>query len=247
MAGHSKFKNIMHRKGAQDKKRSTLFSKLSREITVASKAGLPDPDMNARLRSAVIAARKEGMPKDNIDRAINKGSGGDGENYEEVRYEGFGPGGVSLIVETLTDNRNRTATNVRTAVSKNGGNLGAGGSVSHGFDRLGLITYGSGAGDADKIFEAALEAGAEDVSSTEDGHEIWVAIESLHEVTKALEPVLGEAEGAKLAWRPQTMVTVGEDDAAKLLKLIDALDDDDDVQTVWGNYDVPEDVMEKLG
>ena len=247
MAGHSKFKNIMHRKGAQDKKRSTLFSKLSREITVASKAGLPDPDMNARLRSAVIAARKEGMPKDNIDRAINKGSGGDGENYEEVRYEGFGPGGVSLIIETLTDNRNRTATNVRTAVSKNGGNLGAGGSVSHGFDRLGLITYGSGAGDADKIFEAALEAGAEDVSSTEDGHEIWVAIESLHEVTKALEPVLGEAEGAKLAWRPQTMVTVGEDDAAKLLKLIDALDDDDDVQTVWGNYDVPEDVMEKLG
>jgi len=247
MAGHSKFKNIMHRKGAQDKKRSTLFSKLSREITVAAKMGLPDPDMNARLRSAVIAARKEGMPKDNIDRAINKSQGGDGDNYEEVRYEGFGPGGVSLIIETLTDNRNRTATNVRTAVSKNGGNLGAGGSVSHGFDRLGLITYGAAAGDADKVFEAALEAGAEDVTSTDDGHEIWVAIESLHEVTKALEPVLGEAEGAKLAWRPQTMVTVGEDDAGKLLKLIDTLDDDDDVQTVWGNYDVPEEVMERLG
>ncbi|SDD18668.1 DNA-binding regulatory protein, YebC/PmpR family [Sphingomonas sp. YR710] len=246
MAGHSKFKNIMHRKGAQDKKRSSLFSKLSREITVAAKMGLPDPDMNARLRSAVIAARKEGMPKDNIDRAINKSQGGDGENYEEVRYEGFGPGGVALIIETLTDNRNRTATNVRTAVSKNGGNLGAGGSVSHGFDRLGLITYAASAGDADKVFEAALEAGAEDVSSTEDGHEIWVAIESLHEVTKALEPVLGEASGAKLAWRPQTMVTVGEEDAAKLLKMIDTLDDDDDVQTVWGNYDVPEDVMEKL-
>lgn len=247
MAGHSKFKNIMHRKGAQDKKRSSLFSKLSREITVAAKMGLPDPDMNARLRSAVIAARKEGMPKDNIDRAINKSQGGDGENYEEVRYEGFGPGGVALIIETLTDNRNRTATNVRTAVSKNGGNLGAGGSVSHGFDRLGLITYPASAGDADKVFEAALEAGAEDVSSTEDGHEIWVAIEALHEVTKALEPVLGEASGAKLAWRPQTMVTVGEEDAAKLLKMIDTLDDDDDVQTVWGNYDVPEDVMEKLG
>jgi len=247
MAGHSKFKNIMHRKGAQDKKRSTLFSKLSREITVAAKMGLPDPDMNARLRSAVIAARKEGMPKDNIDRAINKSQGGDGDNYEEVRYEGFGPGGVSLIIETLTDNRNRTATNVRTAVSKNGGNLGAGGSVSHGFDRLGLINYAASAGDADKVFEAALEAGAEDVSSTEDGHEIWVAIESLHEVTKALEPVLGEAESAKLAWRPQTMVTVGEEDAVKLLKMIDTLDDDDDVQTVWGNYDVPEDVMEKLG
>jgi YebC/PmpR family DNA-binding regulatory protein len=246
MAGHSKFKNIMHRKGAQDKKRSSLFSKLSREITVAAKMGLPDPDMNARLRSAVIAARKEGMPKDNIDRAINKSQGGDGENYEEVRYEGFGPGGVALIIETLTDNRNRTATNVRTAVSKNGGNLGAGGSVSHGFDRLGLITYAASAGDADKVFEAALEAGAEDVSSTEDGHEIWVAIESLHEVTKALEPVLGEASGAKLAWRPQTVVTVGEEDAAKLLKMIDTLDDDDDVQTVWGNYDVPEDVMEKL-
>jgi YebC/PmpR family DNA-binding regulatory protein len=247
MAGHSKFKNIMHRKGAQDKKRSTLFSKLSREITVAAKMGLPDPDMNARLRTAVIVARKEGMPKDNIDRAINKSQGGDGDNYEEIRYEGFGPGGVSLIIETLTDNRNRTATNVRTAVSKNGGNLGAGGSVSHAFDRLGLISYGSAAGDADTVFEAALEAGAEDVSSTDDGHEIWVAIESLHEVAKALEPLLGEAEGAKLAWRPQTMVTVGEDDAGKLLKLIDSLDDDDDVQTVWGNYDVPEDVMERLG
>ncbi|TZG26129.1 YebC/PmpR family DNA-binding transcriptional regulator [Sphingomonas montanisoli] len=247
MAGHSKFKNIMHRKGAQDKKRATLFSKLSREITVAAKMGLPDPAMNARLRSAVITARKEGLPKDNIERSINKASANDGANYEEVRYEGFGPGSVSLIIETLTDNRNRTATNVRTAVSKNGGNLGAGGSVSHAFDRLGLINYPASAGDADKVFEAALEAGAEDVTSTEDGHEIWTAIDAIHEVSKALEPVLGEPEGAKLAWRPQTMVTVGEEDAAKLLKLIDALDDDDDVQTVWGNYDVPEDVMEKLG
>ena len=247
MAGHSKFKNIMHRKGAQDKKRSALFSKLSREITVAAKTGLPDPAMNARLRAAVIAARAGGMPKDNIERSINKAAGGEGDNYEEVRYEGFGPGGVSLIIETLTDNRNRTATNVRTAVSKNGGNLGASGSVSHGFDRMGLINYPAGAGDADKVFEAALEAGAEDVASSEDGHEIWTATDSLHEVAKALEAVLGEAEGTKLAWRPQTMVTVDESDAAQLFKLIDALDDDDDVQTVWGNYDVPDAVMEKLG
>ena len=247
MAGHSKFKNIMYRKGAQDKKRSALFSKLSREITVAARAGLPDPDMNARLRSAVIAARKEGMPKDNIERSINKASGGDGENYEEVRYEGFGPGGVALIVETLTDNRNRTATNVRLGFSKNGGNLGAAGSVSHGFDRMGLVSYPAGAGDADKVFEAALEAGAEDVESGEDGHSIWTTPEALHEVAKALEPVLGEAEGVKLAWRPQTQVTVGETDAAQLMKLIDTLEDDDDVQTVWGNYDVPDEVMEKLG
>ncbi len=247
MAGHSKFKNIMHRKGAQDKKRSALFSKLSREITVAARMGLPDPNMNARLRQAVITARKEGLPKDNIERSINKAAGGDAANYEEIRYEGFGPGGVALIIEALTDNRNRTATNVRTAVSKNGGNLGAGGSVSHGFDRLGLISYPASAGDAEKVFEAALEAGAEDVSSSEDGHEIWTAQEALHEVAKALEAVLGEADGAKLAWRPQTMVSVGEEDAGKLLKLIDALDDDDDVQTVWGNYDVPEEVMAKLG
>jgi YebC/PmpR family DNA-binding regulatory protein len=247
MAGHSKFKNIMHRKGAQDKKRSALFSKLSREITVAAKMGLPDPNANARLRAAVLAARAGGMPKDNIERAISKASGNDGENYEEVRYEGFGPGGVSLIIETLTDNRNRTATNMRTIVSKNGGNLGASGSVSHGFARLGLITYPAKAGDAEKVFEAALEAGADDVESDEDGHQVWTSIESLHEVAKALEAALGEAEGTKLAWRPQTMVAVAQDDAAQLLKLIDALDDDDDVQTVWGNYEVPEEVMADLG
>ena len=247
MAGHSKFKNIMHRKGAQDKKRSGMFSKLSREITVAAKMGLPDPDMNPRLRAAVNAAKAQSMPKDNIQRSIDKASRGDAENYEEIRYEGFGPGGVSLIIEALTDNRNRTATNVRTAVSKNGGNLGASGSVSHAFDRMGLITYPATAGDADKVFEAALEAGAEDVTSSEDGHEIWTSNESLHEVAKALELVLGEAESAKLAWRPQTMVEVGEGDAATLFKLIDALDDDDDVQTVWGNYEVSDAVMEKLG
>jgi YebC/PmpR family DNA-binding regulatory protein len=247
MAGHSKFKNIMHRKGAQDKKRAASFSKLSREITVAAKSGLPDPAMNARLRAAVLTARAGGMPKDNIERAINNASKGDGANYEEIRYEGFGPGGVSLIIEALTDNRNRTATNVKTAVSKNGGNLGAPGAVSHAFDRLGLIAYPAKAGDADTVFEAALEAGAEDCTSDEDGHQVWTSVETLHEVAKALEATLGEGEGAKLAWRPQTMVTVGEGDAATLMKLIDALDDDDDVQTVWGNYDVPDEVMEKLG
>ncbi len=247
MAGHSKFKNIMHRKGAQDKKRAAAFSKLSREITVAAKAGLPDPAMNARLRAAVLTARAGGMPKDNIERAINNASRADGANYEEIRYEGFGPGGVSLIIEALTDNRNRTATNVRTAVSKNGGNLGAGGSVSHAFDRMGLISYPLAVGDGEKVFEAALEAGADDVVSDEDGHQIWTAQGDLHEVAKALEAILGEAEGTKLAWRPQTMVSVGEADAGLLMKLIDALDEDDDVQQVWGNYDVPDDVMEKLG
>ena len=247
MAGHSKFKNIMHRKGAQDKKRAASFSKLSREITVAAKSGIPDPAMNARLRSAVLTARAGGMPKDNIERAINNASKGEGANYEEIRYEGFGPAGVSLIIEALTDNRNRTATNVKTAVSKNGGNLGAPGAVSHAFDRLGLIAYPAKAGDADTVFEAALEAGAEDVTSDEDSHQIWTSVETLHEVAKALETTLGDGEGAKLAWRPQTMVTVGEGDAALLMKLLDALDDDDDVQTVWGNYDVPDEVMEKLG
>jgi YebC/PmpR family DNA-binding regulatory protein len=247
MAGHSKFKNIMHRKGAQDKKRAAAFSKLSREITVAAKSGLPDPAMNARLRSAVITARAGGMPKDNIERAINNASKNDGANYEEIRYEGFGPGGVSLIIETLTDNRNRTATNVKTAVSKNGGNIGAPGAVSHAFNRLGQITYPAKAGDADTVFDAALEAGAEDVSSSEDGHEIWTAQGDLHEVAKALEKALGEPEGVKLAWRPQVMVSVDEKDAGTLMKLLDALDDDDDVQTVWGNYDVSDDVMERLG
>ncbi len=247
MAGHSKFKNIMYRKGAQDKKRSAMFSKLSREITVAAKMGTPDPDMNPRLRAAVLAAKAQSMPKDNIQRAISKASGGDAENYEELRYEGFGPGGVSLIVEALTDNRNRTATNVRTIFAKNGGNLGASGSVSHGFDRLGLIEFPASAGSADHVFEAAIEAGAEDVESDEDGHEIWTAQEDLHGVAKALEAALGEPETVKLAWRPQTPVEVGEEDAGSLVRLIDALEEDDDVQTVWGNYEVSDEVMEKLG
>ncbi len=247
MAGHSKYKNIMYRKGAQDKKRSAAFSKLSREITVAAKMGLPDIDANARLRAAVMAARAQSMPKDNIQRAIDKASGSDTENYEEIRYEGFGPAGISLIVEALTDNRNRTATNVRTAFSKNGGNLGMAGSVSHAFDRLGLISYGAKAGDADTFFEAALEAGAEDVLSTDDGHDVWTSVENLHPIAKALEAALGEPEGVKLAWRPQTEISVGDADAATLLKLIDTLDDDDDVQMVWGNYDIPDDVLERLG
>jgi YebC/PmpR family DNA-binding regulatory protein len=247
MAGHSKFKNIMHRKGAQDKKRSAQFSKLSREITVAAKMGMPDPDMNPRLRAAVNAAKAQSMPKDNIQRAIDKASKGDAENYEEVRYEGYGPSGVAIIVEALTDNRNRTATNVRTAFAKNGGNLGASGAVSHGFDRLGLIEYPGSVGDEDKVLEAAIEAGADDVESDGESHSVWTSVENLHEVARELEKVLGEAEGVKLAWKPTLKVDVGEDSAGTLFKLIDALDDDDDVQTVWGNYEVSEDVMEKLG
>jgi YebC/PmpR family DNA-binding regulatory protein len=247
MAGHSKFKNIMYRKGAQDKKRSAMFSKLSREITVAAKMGLPDPDANARLRAAIIAARAQSMPKDNIQRAIDKATGGDAENYEEIRYEGFGPGGVALIVEALSDNRNRTATNVRTIFSKNGGKLGASGSVIHGFERLGLIENPASAGDDEKVLEAAIEAGADDVESDETGHRIWTSVDSLHEVAKALEAMLGEAEGAKLAWKPQTEVEVRGGDAEQLLKLMDALDEDDDVQTVWGNESIPDDELEKLG
>ena len=246
MAGHSKFKNIMHRKGAQDKKRSAMFSKLSREITVAAKMGTPDPDMNPRLRAAVLAAKAQSMPKDNIQRAIDKSSAGEGDNYEEIRYEGFGPGGVSLIVEALTDNRNRTATNVRTIFSKNGGNLGASGSVTHGFDRLGLISYPASVGDAEKVLEAAIEAGADDVQSDEDGHQIWTSVETLHEVAKALEPMLGEAESTRLGWKPSTEVEVRGDDTAQLMKLIDALEEDDDVQTVWGNERVPDEELANL-
>jgi len=246
MAGHSKFKNIMHRKGAQDKKRAGLFSKLSREITVAARLGMPDPDFNPRLRAAVNAAKAQSVPKDNIQRAIDKASKGDGENYEEIRYEGYGPGGVALIVEALTDNRNRTATNVRTAFAKNGGNLGASGAVSHGFERLGLIEYPASAGDEDKVLEAAIEAGADDIESDEDGHAIWTSIDVLHPVARELEKALGDAAAVKLAWKPGLKVEVGADDAATLLKLIDVLDDDDDVQMVWGNYEISDEVMEQL-
>ena len=254
MAGHSKFKNIMHRKGAQDKKRSAAFSKLSREITVAAKMGTPDPDMNPRLRLAVNAAKAQSMPKDNLQRAIDKASKGDAENYEEVRYEGYGPSGIAIIVEALTDNRNRTATNVRTAFAKNGGNLGASGAVSHGFERLGLIEYPGSVGDEDKVLEAAIEAGAEDVQSDMgDGdenpgsHQIWVSVDALHEVARELEKTLGEAEGVKLAWKPNLTVEVDADTVSTLMKLVDTLEDDDDVQTVWGNYEISDEVMETLG
>ncbi len=246
MAGHSKFKNIMHRKGAQDKKRSNLFSKLSREITVAAKMGTPDPDMNPRLRLAVNNAKGQSMPKDNIQRAIDKASGGDDENYEEIRYEGYGPGGSAIIVEALTDNRNRTATAVRTAFAKNGGNLGTAGSVAHGFERLGLIIYPADAGDEDTILEAAMEAGAEDIQSSEDGHEIWTAGDDLHGVATALEAALGEPETVKLAWKPNLTVDLDAKDAGVLLKLIDTLDDDDDVQNVSGNYEISDEVMAQL-
>lgn len=246
MAGHSKFNNIKHRKGAQDKKRSAQFSKLSREITVAAKSGMPDPDMNPRLRLAVNNAKAVSMPKDGIQRAIDKASANEGDDYNEVRYEGFGPGGVSLIIETLTDNTNRTFTNVRTIISRNGGNIGESGSVSHGFDRVGYIQYPATAGDEDTVLEAAMEAGAEDIASSEDGHEIWTAMEDLHEVSGALEKSLGEAESVKLAWRPTVEVEVDEAQATTLLALIDALEDDDDVQTVWGNYSVSDEIMEKL-
>ena len=247
MAGHSKFKNIMHRKGAQDKKRSAAFSKLSREITVAAKSGMPDPDMNPRLRLAVNNARAASMPKDNIQRAIDKASMGDADDYEEIRYEGYGPGGVALIVEALTDNRNRTATNVRVAFSKNGGNMAASGAVSHGFERKGMIEYGAAAGDEDKVMEAAIDAGADDIESEAEGHTIWTDMESLHEVAKALEGSLGEPESVKLGWKPNLSVEVPDGDAETLFKLIDALEDDDDVQTVWGNYEISEAAMEKLG
>ncbi len=247
MAGHSKFKNIMHRKGAQDKKRSNLFSKLSREITVAAKMGMPDPDMNPRLRLAVNAAKAQSMPKDNIQRAIDKASAAGGEDYEEIRYEGYGPGGSAIIVEALTDNRNRTATNMRTAFSKNGGNMAATGAVSHGFERKGMIEYPATAGNDEAVLEAAIEAGADDVESGEDGHTIWTEMESLHEVAAALEKALGAPDSVKLAWKPNLKAEVSEGDAETLFKLIDVLEEDDDVQTVWGNYEVSDEVMEKLG
>lgn len=247
MAGHSKFKNIMHRKGRADAVRSKLFSKLSREITVAAKAGLPDPAMNARLRLAVANAKAESMPKDNIDRAIKKGAGGDGESYDEVRYEGFGPGGVAIIVEGLTDNRNRAAANIRTIFSKNGGNLGASGSVSFQFDRLGELTYPAKVGSEDKVMEAAIEAGAQDVESDEESHVIYTAYEDFAEVAAALEGVLGEAKSTKIIWRAKNLTPISGDPVATLMKLVDALEDDDDVQSVYGDYDISDEDMEKFG
>ncbi|CAN7243003.1 YebC/PmpR family DNA-binding transcriptional regulator [Pararhizobium sp. LjRoot235] len=246
MAGHSQFKNIMHRKGRQDAVRSKMFSKLAREITVAVKGGLPDPTMNARLRLAIQNAKAQSMPKDNIERAIKKGSGADGENYEAVRYEGYGPGGVAVIVEALTDNRNRTASNVRSTFTKAGGALGETGSVSFSFDRVGEIAYKLSAGSADKVMDAAIEAGAEDVTTDEDGHFITCGFEDIGEVSKALEATLGEADMVKAIWRAQNTMPVDEERAQSLMKLIDTLEDDDDVQNVYTNFEVSDEVMAKL-
>ncbi|CAA7612053.1 conserved hypothetical protein [Magnetospirillum sp. LM-5] len=249
MAGHSQFKNIMHRKGAQDAKRAKVFTKLIRELTVSAKSGQPDPAANPRLRAAIQAARAANMPKDTVDRAIKRGAGGDdGANYDEVRYEGYGPGSVAIIVEALTDNRNRTASEVRTAFNKNGGALGESNSVSFMFDRIGSIRYPASAAGADAMFEAALEAGADNVDSDEDGHEITCTPDDLAAVRDALEAVFGTPEHARLDWRPQTSVPVADEDTAKtLMKLLDALDDNDDVQRVSANFDIPDDIMAKLG
>tara|TARA_R110000744_G_scaffold300135_2_gene409366 strand:+ start:213 stop:1097 length:885 start_codon:yes stop_codon:yes gene_type:complete len=246
MAGHSKFKNIMHRKGRQDAVRSKLFSKLSKEVTVAAKMGGGDIDGNPRLRLAVQNARGQSMPKDNIQRAINKGAGGDAADYEEIRYEGYGPGGVAVIVEVLTDNRNRSASNVRSCFSKNGGALGETGSVAFMFDRVGEIVYKVEAGDEDAMMEAAIEAGADDVQSSEDGHTVICAFEAIGDVTTALEATLGEAESVKPIWRPQNTIDVDEERAGTLLKLMDALEDDDDVQSVYSNFDISDEIMAKL-
>ena len=255
MAGHSKFKNIMHRKGRADAVRSRLFSRLSREITVASKMGLPDPTMNPRLRLAVNNAKAESMPKDNIDRAIKKGQGGDAESYDEIRYEGFGPGGVGVIVEVLTDNRNRAAANVRSLFAKNGGNLGETGSVSFMFDRVGQIVFRAEAGSEDAVMEAAIEAGADDVESDlvkpdiyEDapGHVIWTAMEDLNPVVESLTPKLGEPKSTAVVWKPKSLVPVAGDQAGTLLKLIDALEDDDDVQSVYSNSDIDDAELERF-
>ncbi|MEL6217722.1 MAG: YebC/PmpR family DNA-binding transcriptional regulator [Pseudomonadota bacterium] len=246
MAGHSKWANIQHRKGRQDAARSKLFSKLAKEITVAAKMGDPDPDKNPRLRLAVKEAKSNSVPKDVIDRAIKKSQGGDAESYDEIRYEGYGPGGVAMIVEALTDNRNRTASNVRSTFTKNGGNLAETGAVSFMFDRKGQILYPASAGDDDTLMEAAIEAGAEDVESSEDGHVIWTEAGDLAEVSGALEAALGEAESQKLVWKPQTLTPVDEDAGATLMKLMAALEDDDDVQTVTANFDMSDEVMDRL-
>ncbi|TAL34676.1 YebC/PmpR family DNA-binding transcriptional regulator [Phenylobacterium sp.] len=246
MAGHSKFKNIMHRKGRADSARSKLFSKLSREITVAAKMGLPDPAMNARLRLAVNNAKAESLPKDVIERAIKKASGNDAESYDEIRYEGFGPGGVGIIVEALTDNRNRSASTVRSTFTKCGGNLGETGSVSFMWDRVGRIVYGPEAGSEDKVMEAAIEAGADDVESDEDGHTIYTAFETLSEVAAALEVALGAAKSTQHAWKPKALTPLSGDAVGTLMKLIETLEDDDDIQNVYSNADISAEDLEKL-
>jgi YebC/PmpR family DNA-binding regulatory protein len=240
MAGHSKFKNIQFRKDRQDAARSKLFSKFSRDITIAAKAGLPDPAANSRLRLAIANARAESMPRDNIERAIKKAQGGEADAYEEIRYEGFGPGGAALIVEVLTDNRNRAAANVRAIFGKNGGNMGEAGSVAFLFDRLGRIAYPAAAATDDAVMEAAIEAGAADVESDGDGHVILTAFEDMAPVADALESALGPARSTALIWKARSGVPLAEGPAAALERLIDALDEDDDVQSVWTNAEFPE-------
>ena len=246
MAGHSQFKNIMHKKGAQDARRSKVFSKLAREITVAARLGVPDPKMNARLRLAIQNARAENMPKDNVERAIKKATGGDGENYAEVRYEGYGPGGSAVIVEALTDNRNRTAGAIRSYFSKAGGAMGETGSVAFMFDRVGQIVYPAAAGSPDAVLEAAIDAGADDVASDDEGHVITSAFATLGDVSKALEEKLGEAETVKVVWRPQNATPLDEEKASSMMKLIATLEDDDDVQAVYSNFEVSDDVLARL-
>jgi len=246
MAGHSKFKNIQFRKGAQDKRRSKLFSKLAREITAAAKMGLPDPSMNPRLRTAVQAARAQNMPKDNIERAIKKSQEAGGANYEEVRYEGFGAGGVGIIVEALTDNRNRTASEVRSIFTKFGGNLGETGAVSFNFDKLGAIEFDAGNATSDAMLEAAIDAGAEDCESSAEGHVVYCHPDQLHQITKALEAKFGEARSARILWRPKNTVPADEESGQRLLRMIEALEDSDDVQNVYANFEIADELLERL-
>jgi YebC/PmpR family DNA-binding regulatory protein len=247
MAGHSQFKNIMHRKGRQDAQKSKLFGKLAREITVSAKLGTPDPAMNPRLRAAVVAARQENMPKDNIERAIKKAIGGEGDNYDEIRYEGYGPGGVAIIVEALTDNRNRAASDIRSFFTKAGGNLGESGSVSFMFDRTGIIEYDASVASDDAMLDAAIEAGADDVISSESGHEIYASQDSFREVAKALEAKFGEPRKAALTWKPQNTVSVDDETGEKLLKLMDMLNEHDDVQNVFANFEISDALVAKMG
>jgi YebC/PmpR family DNA-binding regulatory protein len=246
MAGHSQFKNIMHRKGKQDKARAQLFSKLGREITIAAKLGMPDPAFNPRLRAAILAAKAQSMPRDNIERAIKKSQGGDADTYEEIRYEGYGPGGVAVIVEVLTDNRNRAASDVRSTFTKNGGNLAETGAVSFMFNRIGVVEFDPTVANADQVLEAAIEAGADDVTSNADGHEIYTAQDSLRDVAKALEAKFGEPRKAALVWKPQNTVPVSDEQGEKLFKLIETLNEHDDVQNVYANFEVSDALMQKL-
>jgi YebC/PmpR family DNA-binding regulatory protein len=246
MAGHSQFKNIMHRKGKQDKVRAQLFAKLGREITIAAKLGMPDPAFNPRLRAAILAAKAQSMPKDNIERAIKKAAGGDADSYEEIRYEGYGPGGVAVIVEVLTDNRNRAASDVRSTFTKNGGNLAETGAVSFMFDRVGVVEFDAKVANADQMLEAAIEAGAEDVNSTDGGHEIYTTQDSLREVAKALETKFGEPRKAALLWRPQNTIAIDDEKGEQLFGLIETLEEFDDVQNVYANFEVSDALVSKM-